>query len=114
MLWSTQRFSRLSGRDSTSDHPIADLGVVLLVVRLEAAGLTTYFPYSRVADAAIDLHDDRLLHLVAHDDADDRAALLKSVAVVVLSRGRRSGSRSGCFFGAAAFGSCCFRGFAFS
>src|SRR5580658_4325584 len=76
-------------------HQIAGLGIVLLVVRLEARRLTNDLLVDRVRDARLGHDHDGLFHLVADD-----AALLDA-AVVAALRGfrllhdvpRRSASR---------------------
>ena len=54
---------------------VADVGVVLLVVGLELRRQADDPLVDRVAGEALDGHDDRLVHLVAHDAADLRLAL---------------------------------------
>src|SRR5215471_8855228 len=55
-------------------HAIADLGLVLLVVRVEAARPLDGAGVLRVLHATLDLHDDRLLHLVGDDATHFRRA----------------------------------------
>jgi hypothetical protein len=54
---------------------VARMGVVLLVVGLELRRQADDQLVDRVAGEALDGHDDRLVHLVAHDAADLRLAL---------------------------------------
>src|SRR5262245_54419889 len=55
-------------------HLVADLELVLLVVRLEAAPALHVLAVERVAAVRHHLDDDRLVHLVLGDLADHRAA----------------------------------------
>ena len=66
-------------------NAIADFGIIRLVMGLEPAGPHDVLFVKRVTNAAVDLDDDRLLHLVADDHADDRAAFCSRVAVIFLS-----------------------------
>src|SRR5688572_27238161 len=64
---------------------VALLGVALLVVGVALGVLLEELAEARIADDALDLDDDGLVHLVADDAADDRLAIVTR---------RRGGPRS--------------------
>jgi hypothetical protein len=68
MACTVQRFCAESGRGLDDAHRIAHPALVLLVVRLVAAPLARYL-CTCVADEALDLDHDRLVHLVGDHDA---------------------------------------------
>src|SRR6266850_8467205 len=59
-------------------HAVPDLAGVALVVRHEAGPAPQVLAIHRIHHQALDLHDDRLVHLVAHD----HALLLLTVASI--------------------------------
>src|ERR1700722_12092891 len=60
-------FADRTGLHDSND--VADLGVVGLVMRLEAHRLADDFLVGRMGNARLGHHDDRLVHLVARDAA---------------------------------------------
>src|SRR5690348_12444904 len=55
-------------------HPIPRLRRVVLAVRFHALGARDHLAVQRVREATLDRHHHRLLHLVAHHDANPRLA----------------------------------------
>src|SRR5262245_13043082 len=76
---------------------VADLELVLLVVRLVSVAVAHVLLVDGVARATDDLDDDRLVHLVGHDAAEQAPAERVGLVLVGGRRGRsrRRGSRLG-------------------
>ena len=79
-----QRFSFESGRVSGDADPVADRGVVLLVVHVEALGALHRLGVAGVADALDDGDDGGLVHRVGDDDALADLAPVRSRASAAL------------------------------